>query len=275
MTDLIDLHLDHLRAGGYADRTVECRRVILRRLHYDLPFGLAYAAPEQLEAWLAHPGWSRGTRLTYTKHIREFYKWAAADLGNDPAVGLKRPKAPKLLPKPVTDAELARALAESAEPWYTVIVLAAYAGLRASEAAAARREHVDPQWVLVPVGKGGDPGTVPTHPLLWEVVRDRPAGPLALREDGRPVTGRWLSANARAHFDALGMQDVHLHRFRHWFGTSIQARGGDIRVTQECLRHASISSTQGYTMVTGQQRASAVMGLPSYEGQAREIGAGR
>jgi integrase len=237
---------------------------VIQRLHNDLPYGLAYAATEQIEAWLGQPGWSRWTRVTYGKHIRMFYRWATSTghLDGDPALNLPRPKAPRGIPDPVTRAELARAL-ESPESWYTAIVLAAFAGLRSDEIGHAQREHVDQVQMLVPCGKGGDAGAVPTHPFLWGVVKDRPDGPLVLNRRGRPVTGRWLSANAREHFDRLGLPKVHLHRFRHYFGTMIQAGFGDLRVTQECMRHASISSTQGYTLVTGQQRASAIGSIPS------------
>lgn len=263
MSDFIPAYVDHLRAGGYSDRTIIERREVLQRLHRDLPFGLAYAATEQLEAWLGQSGWSRWTRITYSKHVRAFFRWATrmAYLDGDPAAELPRPKAPRLMPKPVSDAELARAL-QSPEPWYTAIVLAAYAGLRAEEIGRAQREHVTEDRLLVPNGKGGEPGVVSTHPFLWLVVQERPDGPLVLDRLGRPVTGRWLSINARAHFDALGMPEVHLHRFRHWFGSQIQATFHDLRITQECLRHASVTSTQGYTMVTGKQRAAAVGMLP-------------
>lgn len=263
MSYLIPAYLDHLRAGDKSERTITERREILQRLHDDLPYGLAYAATEQLEAWLASPDWSRWTKITYGKTIRLFYQWAttAEHLDGDPAAALPRPKAPRCIPKPVTEAELVRAL-ESPDPWYLAVVLAAYAGLRSDEISRAQREHVDEDRVLVPYGKGGDAGAVPTHPFLWQAVRDRPLGALVTDTFGRPTTGRWLSINARAHFDSLGLPDVHLHRFRHWFGSQIQARYGDLRVTQECLRHASVTSTQGYTLVSGQQRAEAVASLP-------------
>lgn len=272
MSYLIPAYLDHLRAGDKSERTIESAREVLQRLHYDLPFGLGFAATEQLEAWLGRPGWSRWTRITYGKHVRSFYHWATAaeHLDGDPAANLPRPKAPRCVPNPVTEAELARAL-ESPEPWFTVVVLAAYAGLRSDEISRARREHVDAEQFVVPLGKGGDAGAVPTHPFLWEVVRPRAPGRLVTDTMGRPTTGRWLSINARAHFDSMGLPEVHLHRFRHRFGTMIQAQFGDLRVTQECMRHASITSTQGYTLVSDQRRAAAVGSIPNPDGISRSL----
>lgn len=165
------------------------------------------------------------------------------------------------VPKPVTDDELGRAL-ELPEPFRTAVVLAGWAGLRVSEIAGCHREHVTQDRVLVVCGKGGDPGTVPTHPFVWEQVRGRAGGPLVTDRWGRPVDGHWLTVHARKAFDRAGLAGVHLHRLRHWYGTMIQATLGDLRVTQECLRHRHVTSTQGYTKVTGGQRTAAVASLP-------------
>ena len=263
MSYIIPDHLEHLRAGGKSETTIVSRREILTRLHRDLPHGILYAATEQIEGWLAHKGWSRWTRSTYANHIRGFYRWATVSgyLDGDPTVTMARPKAPKPVPRRVTEDELARALT-CPEPMFTAVVLAAFAGLRVSEIARARREDITADTVYVPDGKGGQPGTVPTHPYLWDVISPRPAGLLVVDEAGREVGGHWLSDRARKTFNDMGMNEVRMHRFRHRFGTVIQETIGDLRVTQECLRHANISSTQGYTLVTGARRASAIEGLP-------------
>jgi integrase len=260
MSELIAAHLAHLRAGGYSDRTIHSRKDILRRLHDALPYGLAYAATEQIEAWLGEAGWSRWTRCTYSTHIRAFFAWADVHghLYGDPAADIVRPRPPRCVPSPVTDDQLARAL-HSDDPWHVAVVLAAFGGLRADEISRARSEHITADTVHIPDGKGGEPGSVPTHPFLWESIRGRSG--LLVTHYGEPVTGRWISANARHHFDRMGMPDVRMHRFRHWYGTMIQRATGDIRVTQECMRHRSVTSTQGYTLVTGEARRAAVAAL--------------
>lgn len=264
--DLVALHVAHLRAGGKSPRTIQSRRSVLVQLNNRLPFGLAFAATEQVEAWLAglrETGRSRWTLSIYHYHVTRFYQWAteAGYLDGNPTATIARPRKPQSIPKPVSEDELGRALGLP-EPFRTAVVLAGWAGLRASEIAACAREHIDPVRVLVVCGKGGDPGTVPTHPFVWRHVQGRGGGPLITDRWRRPVDGHWLTVNIRRAFDDLGLPDVHLHRMRHWYGTMIQTTLGDLRVTQECLRHRHVTSTQGYTQVTQERRAAAVAALP-------------
>lgn len=263
MVDLVEMHARHLRACGNSPRTIKDRTDVLRRLDADLPDGLSYASTNELDAWLGHRAdWSQWTRATYAMHIRGFYRWAEGRyLDGDPAIGMARPNRPPGVPNPVSDAQLRQALLRSPEPWLTAITLAAYAGLRASELAELHREDITPDLVRVRRAKGGAAGTVDTHPRIWSAVRDRPAGPLVTWQ-GRAVTGRWVSAHARRHFDSIGLPDVHMHRFRHWYATTLLERGADVRTVQEALRHRSITSTQGYTLVAGGRRRDAIRALP-------------
>ena len=265
MSEMIEAHAQHLRAAGRSPNTVRDRIKLLRQLHAVLPFGLAYASTEELNDWLAHdPTWKQWTRATYAMHIRGFYRWANGRLlVSDPTVDMAKPRTPACVPNPVTDDELATALRRSGEPWRTLIMLAAYAGLRASEAAGVQREDVTQATIRIRRAKGGDPASVDTHPLIWELALPRPPGPLARRPKDRPITGQWIADAGRAHFDAMGMPDVHLHRFRHWFGTALLDGGYDLRTVQEAMRHKSIASTQGYTLVRGGQRRLAIRSLPT------------
>jgi integrase len=187
-------------------------------------------------------------------------------LDGDPTASIPVPRAPKCLPKPVTEEELAAMLDALPEPLRTAAYLAGYAGMRVSEIAACRREHITVETILIPDGKGGDPGVVPTHPIVWTTVVNRPPGLLVLNRRGRPVDGHWITQTARYHLDRMGMPDVHLHRLRHRYGTLIQATVGDLRVTQECMRHRSVTSTAGYTLVTGDAKRAAVAALPAPRG---------
>lgn len=266
MSYLIEDYLDHLRAANHRDASVTSAASVLYRLHRDLPFGLAYAAVDQLRAWLAHRGWAPATRSAYHKHIKGFYAWATQNglLDGDPSLLLDRPKAPRGRARPITDQQLAKALAVRA-PLNLAVLLAAYGGLRVGEIARCRREHITSDILDIPEGKGGRPGSIPTHPSIWAAIRDRDDGLLVLGFRGQPIDGNWICHQARTAFDDLNMPKVTMHRLRHWYGSSIQREYRDLRVTQECLRHLSVSSTQIYTQVTATQRVAAVASLPIVE----------
>lgn len=264
--DLIDLHLQHLHDVGSPRSTIDSRRLVLRMLHNRLPFGLVMAARDQIEAWLGDlrtRGRAKATISNYQYHAGEFYKWACREgyLDGDPMLGMPRIRVPRKIPNPVTEDELATLLT-LAEPLLTAVILGAFAGLRRFEIAICMREHVSQDVILVPHGKGDKPATVPTHPYLWEHVRGRPPGILVTDKAGRPVEPNWLSKTVRYACDAIGLPDVHLHRLRDRYGTMIQELYGDLRVTQECLRHESVKSTEGYTLVRPGRRGEAVTKLP-------------
>lgn len=265
MSELISAHARHLRASNQSSATIESRVRLLKALHNDLPFGLAYASTEELEDWVqSDPTWSDWTRATYAMHIRGFYRWANGRyLHGDPTMEMARPRTPDCVPNPVTDDELATALRLSPEPWYTAIMLAAFAGLRASELSGVRREHVTERTIRIVRAKGGNPASVDTHPLIWTLAEPRRPGPLAVRPDGKAINAKWIATNGRAHFDGIGLPAVTMHRFRHWFGTTLLNGGADLRTVQEALRHRSIISTQGYTLVGGGQRRLAIRSLPT------------
>lgn len=261
--DLIELHVTFLAAAGRAANTIRDRRTCLERLERALPFGLLFATSEQLAAWLSRPEWSRWTRHTYASHLIGFYRWAHKQrlLDSDPMADIERPKTPRGLPRPVTDEQLAKLLT-APEPLRTAFMLAAYAGLRRAEIARSRREHVTAEQIVIPVAKGGDAQAVPTHPLLWAHVQRLPAGPLVPDWDGSHFSPMALSHRVDYWTVRNGLHRVTLHQLRHWFGTTVQRESGDIRTTQELLRHASVATTQIYTAVADAAKRTAIGRLP-------------
>ena len=273
MTDLIASYEAHMRAAGYARNTVVDRIELLRRIDNDLPLGLAAATTEELAVWLARDGWSRQTRATYYGHVRGFYLYHCdphrrVALDWDPSAGLIRPRAPRGVPRPVTDEQISYALGHLGEPWTTYVLLAAYAGLRSFEIAQLQRSDVNQHTITVVDGKGGRSRVVPTHQLIWEAVRHLGPGLIA-----QPTRTGWLCADlvsgesARRARD-IGLVGFTLHRCRHWYGTMLLrpkdegGAGANLRAVQELLGHASPLTTAIYTLVTDEQRRNAITALP-------------
>lgn len=258
MTDLIERHCAHVTAGGLSDNTINSRRAQLRRMDAELPMGLEEATVEELGEWLARPGWSRETRRTYFNHMKAFYDWATdprrPHIDWNPAASMTRPKAPKGMPKPVTDDELFDVLT-SARTWEVAFLLAAYGGLRCCELATIERRDINQHTITI-TGKGGKVRVVPTHPLIWAAVRDLPRGHLVAGTAGQ------ISKSARDHFDRTGMPAVTMHRLRHWFATTALAAGADLLTVSLLMGHASTQTTRVYCEISDKQRRTAILALP-------------
>jgi integrase len=273
MTDLITQHIEGCRrSANFSPITIRDREELLRRVDADLPLGLAEPpTTEDLQEWLARPGWSPQTRATYFTHLIGFYHdpAIAEEIGWDPSAGLIRPKVPRGLPKPANEDEIRRALAELPAPWDLYVMLAAYAGLRSAEVAGLDRRNVTEALVTVHQGKGGKSRTVETHPDLWRRIRLAPPGPIAMLGSGRVMSAEQMSARVRYQLDKIGQPDLTMHRFRHRFATmllrpkALGGAGADLLTVSELMGHANPNTTKIYALITSEQRRLAVNALPA------------
>lgn len=78
-------------------------------------------------------------------------------------------------------------------------------------------------------------------------------GRVFLTRTGRPMERVRLWQIVKKYAAAAGLADVHPHTLRHSFATHLLAGGADLRVVQELLGHADISTTQIYTHVDRSQ----------------------
>lgn len=267
--ELLDLHDRGLLVVGRAVTTREARRRTLHAWARWLGRDVLAATSDDVLTWLAEPRWSAQTRQTYLGHIRGFYTWATATglLAEDPTACVGPIRVPQPLPKPFTDRQVEQALAQLPQPAHAWFTLAAYAGLRCCEIAGLRGEDVDHEagTLFIRSGKGSAQAMLPAHPLVMAELAEMPRrGPLWRTADGQPVTARQVSTrgfHALAHIGVGGS----MHRGRHSFGTSIyRSTGGDIRVTQELLRHRSPATTARYTLITVDDKRTALAGLPTF-----------
>ncbi|OJY38867.1 site-specific tyrosine recombinase XerD [Pseudonocardia sp. 73-21] len=205
--------------------------------------------------------------------VRGLHRFAARDglVAEDVAREVAPPALPVRLPKDLTVDEVDQLLAgcigddATALRDRALLELLYSTGARISEAIGLDLDDLDVEHRTVLLrGKGGKDRIVPVgRPALTAVeayrVRARPG--LAARGRGTPALllnarGGRLSRQSAWHVlhgaaDAAGLTaKVSPHTLRHCFATHLLAGGADVRVVQELLGHASVTTTQIYTHVT-------------------------
>lgn len=205
--------------------------------------------------------------------VRGFHRFLVLDgvAAENPADEVRPPVPPRRLPKAIGVAEVERLLAAvgpdtSAGVRDRALLEVLYGcGARISEAVGLDVDDLDLERGLVLLrGKGGKQRLVPlgsfaVAALHAYLVRTRPE--LARRGRGLPAVflnargGRlsrqsaWTVLAAAAQRAGLGGR-VSPHTLRHSFATHLLEGGADVRVVQELLGHASVTTTQIYTKVT-------------------------
>lgn len=144
-------------------------------------------------------------------------------------------------------------------------------GCRVSEIASLRMSDIDAEFTSAIVrGKGNKERKVffakVARKALAEYLPER-ASCLSRKQEnvaarkvlfisrrGNPLSVRGIQFIVAHYSDnATGLKHLSPHALRHTFATTLISRGADIRIVQELLGHASISTTQRYTHVTGER----------------------
>lgn len=205
--------------------------------------------------------------------LRAFYRFAEQEklLPANVAEHLSLPRRWQRLPKALTDSEMEALLAPEvpATPQtlcdQAILELAYASGLRLSELRGLRLEqlHLEAGFINV-VGKGNKERVVPVGQKAVvalnqylesgrpKLVTRRSPGNVFLTQRGTPFAAvtMWLRVKRRVRRSGVS-RNVTPHMLRHSFATHLLEHGADLRVIQELLGHATISTTEVYTHVTG------------------------
>ncbi len=203
--------------------------------------------------------------------LRAFYRFAEAEkhLPGNLAESLSLPRRWKRLPKALTGEEVERLLRPEAPETpsslcdQAVLELAYASGLRLAELRQLRLEqlHLEAGFITV-IGKGNKERVVPVgRPAVAalqryldagrpKLVRPRSPGTVFLTRRGTPFAAvtLWLRIKRRAQRAQIG-RNLTPHMLRHSFATHLLEHGADLRIIQELLGHANISTTEIYTHV--------------------------
>ena len=268
---LVRSHLEWLRMRGLRPATIRARRQALDRLARALASPLVDATADDLRLWQERLTLGPHALGTETAHVAQFFRWAQrhGHRADDPAELLPRPRTPRMLPRPISEADLRMALAcapDRIRPW---LILAGWCGLRAREVALLERGDIrdqdDPPTLFVRDGKGGKQRVVPLpRTVARELASLRlPArGPVFRRADGLPggVPPGRLSKIASDYLRSIGVPAT-LHQLRHRYASLAYQATHDLLLVRDYLGHESAATTAGYAKINPQAPAALMAAL--------------
>ncbi|GEQ61984.1 site-specific tyrosine recombinase XerD [Vagococcus lutrae] len=213
------------------------------------------------------------TRMIST--LKRFHQYIRQEriIDHDPMQHIKRPKKGVQLPKTLTLEEI-ETLIQTPDTTTALglrdraILEVMYAsGLRVSELTHLKLDDLRLELGLIQtIGKGDKERIIPLgdHAIYWieqylekarpELVRDSSVPYLFLNHRGGGFSRQGIWKNLNQHVLTAGIQkNVTPHMLRHSFATHLLENGADLRIVQELLGHADISTTQIYTHVSKQR----------------------
>lgn len=206
--------------------------------------------------------------------LRSFFQFCIRRgwLKNNIADGITAPKSPKALPKTLDADQAAQFVQVEGDDFINkrdraLVELIYSSGLRLAEAVSLDVNDID--WgdaMLTVTGKGRKTRTLPvgSHAITalkdWLEARklytqnDEPA--LFTTQRGQRISHRAVQMRLQQLSIKQGMDNpVHPHMLRHSFASHMLESSGDLRLVQELLGHANISTTQVYTHLDFQHLA--------------------
>ena len=222
-------------------------------------------------AWRKRAGLATASIKLEAIALRVFFRFLLARkiLLSNPAENLGLPRIEKYLPETLDAAAIKRLLESVSDAGAlglrdrAMLELLYASGLRISELCTIRLENLDLEEGMIRVtGKGNKTRLVPVGSEACRalgrylelerprLVSRRTGAEVFLSVRGRKLTPQRVWQLIKAYTARAGLDaNVYPHLFRHSFATHLLAGGADLRIIQEMLGHADISTTQIYTHV--------------------------
>lgn len=280
MNDLVEQFLDHLSVEkNLAGNTIEAYRHDIERYVKYLSrhgcvamTGVNAGHISDFVQLLDALGLEAKSVARNLSAIRTFHKFLINEdeMERDPAETVALPKLPKMLPPVLTADEVVSILDQPDTLSFlgirdrAMIEILYACGLRISELLTMTISQFMPEAGIVRVfGKGSKERIVPVGKIAikWtdhylgkvrpQLIRSGSAvDELFLNANGKKMSRMGFWKNLKKYVQMAGIKkEVSPHTFRHSFATHLLEGGADLRVVQELLGHADISTTQIYTHI--------------------------
>lgn len=284
---ILDRYLASLIQAGSSKKTVAAyRRDCGQFLGYIAMNGRKF--PEEADyrflrgyaAWLSSQVYEKSSINRKLSAVRGLFRFCRAEamMGFNPAEALSSPKQPKKLPQVMRPVEVGSFLGCIDEDTplglrdRAIFELIYGCGLRSEEVVNLGLDDLDfEQGEIRVTGKGRKTRLLPVGEVALQAVQEylgRARPDLLPRADEKNSQNapKWIFLSVRGN--QMGTSDIRRrvikyvrkaavktktssHVFRHCFATHLLEGGADLRAVQELLGHASISTTQRYTHVSG------------------------
>lgn len=283
MNDLINDYLHSLKVErGLSDNTIISYRQELRHLNdyltkekiTDIKKIDRYTILDYLDE-LKKTGRARSSSIHTISSLRKFFKYLLIvdKIDVDPMVNIDQPKRAHHLPSVLTTAEVEKLLQvpNTNEPLgmrdRTILEVMYATGLRVSELITLNLNELHLEMGLIEtIGKGNKKRIIPIGDVAIKwlnryingprriLLGDKKYNEIFLNQHGHPLTRQGIWKNLKAQVKKAGIEkNITPHTLRHSFATHLLENGADLRIVQELLGHADISTTQIYTHITQQR----------------------
>jgi site-specific recombinase XerD len=277
MTPLRQRMIEDMQLRGFSARTQECYAAAVGQLaqhFHSSPDQLGEEHLRQYFLYLANQKKvARATATIALCGIKFFYEHTLQQQWT--TLRFIRPPREKKLPVVLSREEVRRSLAAVRIPVYRACLTTIYAGgLRLLEGAHLQVPDIDSARMMLHIhGKGKNDRYVPLPEPTLELLRAywrTHRSPLwlfpaptrhglqhSLAHNGGPVTRSSLQSAFRAALKRAGIvKRAHVHTLRHSYATHLLEAGVNLRIIQENPGHRSARTTQIYTHLTREVRAT-------------------
>ena len=220
-------------------------------------------------------GRARSSSIHTISCLRKFFKYLLVidKISVNPMDNIDPPKSSHHLPAVLTKQEVDNLLMvpDTTKPLgmrdRAMLEVMYATGLRVSELISLNLNelHLD-MGLIETIGKGQKKRIIPIGDVAVDWLEKYINGPrkkllgnqsyneIFLNQHGRPLTRQGVWKNLKAQVKQAGInKNITPHTLRHSFATHLLENGADLRIVQELLGHADISTTQIYTHITQQR----------------------